>query len=87
MQPFEQVEGSLSRSHNGTGLGLPLTAAMMGLHDGSLEIESEISCGTTVTIRFPRERLVDAGAGGAQQKSFDVEADAEGDMAELRRYG
>ena len=26
LQPFEQVESSLSRSHNGTGLGLPLTA-------------------------------------------------------------
>jgi signal transduction histidine kinase len=59
LQPFEQVESSLSRSHNGTGLGLPLTLAMMQLHGGSIEIDSEIERGTTVTIRFPPERTVD----------------------------
>jgi signal transduction histidine kinase len=57
--PFEQVESALSRSRNGTGLGLPLTAAMMHLHGGALEIDSEIDRGTTVTIRFPPERIVD----------------------------
>jgi signal transduction histidine kinase len=64
--PFEQVESSLSRSHNGTGLGLPLTAAMMELHGGMIEIDSEIDRGTAVTIRFPPERLVDARADAAQ---------------------
>jgi signal transduction histidine kinase len=59
LQPFEQVESSLSRSHNGTGLGLPLTAAMMQLHGGTIEIKSEIERGTTVAIHFPPERLVD----------------------------
>ncbi len=42
LQPFEQVESSLSRTHNGTGLGLPLSAAMMTLHGGTLAIDSEI---------------------------------------------
>jgi signal transduction histidine kinase len=58
LMPFEQVESSLSRSHNGTGLGLPLTAAMMELHGGSLALASEIGKGTTATIRFPAERLI-----------------------------
>jgi len=58
--PFEQVESSLSRTHNGTGLGLPLTAAMMMLHGGSIDIASEIEQGTTVTLSFPAARLVDA---------------------------
>jgi len=61
LQPFEQVESSLSRSHNGTGLGLPLTAAMMALHGGRLALASELGRGTTATIRFPAERLVDGG--------------------------
>jgi signal transduction histidine kinase len=87
MQPFEQVESSLNRSHNGTGLGLSLTAAMMGLHGGGLEIESEINRGTTVIIRFPRARLVDAGAGAAQQSLFEIDAESEDARAELRRYG
>jgi signal transduction histidine kinase len=59
--PFEQVESALSRTHNGTGLGLPLTAAMMALHRGTLAIDSELGRGTTVTIRFPKERVVAEG--------------------------
>ncbi len=82
--PFEQVESSLSRTHNGTGLGLPLTAAMMELHGGAIEIDSEIDQGTAVTLRFPPERLVDARAGASQQlRAEDEEAGA----PDLRRYG
>jgi len=58
--PFEQVESSLSRSHNGTGLGLPLTAAMMALHGGTLALRSELGRGTVATICFPPDRLVGA---------------------------
>jgi signal transduction histidine kinase len=85
--PFEQVESSLSRSHNGTGLGLPLTAAMMELHGGTLEIDSEIEHGTAVTIRFPPERLIDARAEAAQGAALASAADAEPGPADLRRYG
>ena len=60
LMPFEQVESSLSRSHNGTGLGLPLTAAMMALHGGSLSLASEFGRGTVATIHFPAERLAAA---------------------------
>jgi signal transduction histidine kinase len=85
--PFEQVESSLSRSHNGTGLGLPLSAAMMMLHGGTLAIDSEIDKGTTVTVAFPRARLVDAWEeGGAEALTLAVAAapDAETQPA---RYG
>jgi signal transduction histidine kinase len=58
LQPFVQVENALSRSHQGTGLGLPLAAAMMQLHGGELHIDSELRKGTTVTIAFPSERLI-----------------------------
>jgi signal transduction histidine kinase len=87
--PFEQVENSLSRSHNGTGLGLPLTAAMMHLHGGAIEIESEIDSGTVVTIRFPAERLVDARADAAQHgPAADASpTDDEASAQHLRRYG
>jgi signal transduction histidine kinase len=79
LQPFEQVESSLSRSHNGTGLGLPLTAAMMALHGGAIEIASDIGAGTSVTIRFPPERLVDAAQGLAAD-------DEDSDSPALRRF-
>jgi len=90
LQPFEQVESSLSRSHNGTGLGLPLTAAMMELHGGTIAIDSEIEQGTTVCIRFPRERLVDSREGAADGAVIDMDeapSNGEEDPPTLRSYG
>ena len=58
LKPFVQVDSALSRAHNGTGLGLPLVAAMTELHGGELTIESELGRGTTVTARFPAARLI-----------------------------
>ncbi len=80
--PFEQVESSLSRTHNGTGLGLPLTAAMMMLHGGSIDIDSEIERGTTVALTFPPSRLVDTCTSEAA-----AEIAAESDTAPLVRLG
>jgi signal transduction histidine kinase/ActR/RegA family two-component response regulator len=61
-QPFVQVDGSLSRRHEGTGLGLPLVDMMMTKHGGSFELDSELGKGTTARLRFPPDRLVWAGS-------------------------
>jgi PAS domain S-box-containing protein len=55
-RPFEQVDNSLSRTHEGTGLGLPLTKSLVELHDGTLELESELGAGTTATVKLPAAR-------------------------------
>ncbi len=55
---FGQVDGDLNRQHEGTGLGLPLTKALVELHGGTLDLQSQVSVGTTVTVRFPAERIV-----------------------------
>ncbi|HEY4940373.1 MAG TPA: ATP-binding protein [Rhizomicrobium sp.] len=57
IRPFEQVETVLSRSHGGTGLGLPLTSKLTELHGGQFMIESQLAQGTTVTVHLPAERL------------------------------
>ncbi|MFN3077400.1 MAG: hypothetical protein ABT940_11055 [Alphaproteobacteria bacterium] len=37
---------------------MPLTRALVELHDGRLEISSEPGIGTTVAIRFPPPRVL-----------------------------
>jgi signal transduction histidine kinase len=57
VEAFEQVDNSLSRRHQGTGLGLPLVKAMIELHGGALELQSAPGVGTEATIVFPPSRL------------------------------
>jgi len=57
LEAFVQVENVLSRSHAGTGLGLPLCKAMAELHGGFLVLESEIGKGTRVTVSLPKQRV------------------------------
>ncbi len=57
LAPFSQVDSAYCRTHEGTGLGLPISRAFAELHGGSLEIQSDPGLGTTVTVRLPSERL------------------------------
>ncbi|HTS93671.1 MAG TPA: HAMP domain-containing sensor histidine kinase [Stellaceae bacterium] len=58
LTPFAQVDNRLARKYEGTGLGLPLTKAMVEMHQGQLHIHSARGQGTTVTLQFPKSRLV-----------------------------
>ncbi len=64
LEPFGQVDSKLARKYEGTGLGLPLSKALVELHGGSLQIESEPGVGTTVTVVFPASRVVRQDSGG-----------------------
>ena len=56
--PFAQVDGSLKRKYEGTGLGLSLTKGLVELHGGTITLESVLGKGTTVTLWFPNERVM-----------------------------
>ena len=58
LSQFGRLEGSFNGEIEGTGLGLPLTKSLVELHGGSLDLQSEPGVGTTVTLRFPAERIV-----------------------------
>ena len=51
-RPFEQIESSLSRRYQGTGLGLSLTQRLVELLSGQMTVESEPGKGARVTVRF-----------------------------------
>ena len=58
LTPFGHVNSRLDRKYEGTGLGLPLTKSLVEKHGGSMDLQSEVGVGTTVTVRFPPERIV-----------------------------
>jgi PAS domain S-box-containing protein len=62
LAPFGRVDGEFGRKHAGTGLGLPLTKHLAEAHGARFAIDSEVGVGTTVTIVFPRARLLSRAA-------------------------
>jgi signal transduction histidine kinase len=61
-QPFYRVDSVLEAKHQGAGLGLPFAKSVVELHGGTLEIESKLGSGTTVTVTLPVIRaLADGG--------------------------
>ena len=55
---FQENDHDRSDSARGIGLGLPLTTAMMNLHDGRVSVSSVKGRGTTITLHFPARRIL-----------------------------
>jgi len=51
--PFVQLDGSLSRQQDGTGLGLALVYKLTNLHGGCVDVESEIGKGSCFKVSLP----------------------------------
>ncbi|MGE0226230.1 MAG: ATP-binding protein [Acetobacteraceae bacterium] len=58
LEPFGQVDSTLSRAAEGTGLGLPLAQRLIELHGGQLRLHSVKGQGTTVEVVIPADRVV-----------------------------
>ncbi len=56
-KPFQQADGSRSRSYGGTGTGLTITKSLVELMNGNLELESQLGVGTTVTVNIPLKKV------------------------------
>lgn len=52
-QRFRQVNKSLTRENEGSGIGLSLVKQLVELHDGSIGIESEYGKGSEFIIELP----------------------------------
>lgn len=53
---FYQAENTYERKFEGVGLGLPLSKRLAELHNGHIELSSEVNKGTTVTVYLPYPR-------------------------------
>lgn len=50
---FRQVDNSITRKHDGAGLGLAITKSLVELHKGEIWLESEENLGSIFTISLP----------------------------------
>ena len=58
MMPFKQLHAKTEHDDRGTGLGLTISQAIAVLHNGTLELVSEVGKGTRVTLKLPADRLM-----------------------------
>ena len=54
-QRFVQIDSSLNRKYEGTGLGLALVQRIVELHGGTVEVSSEFGRGSQFTVALPCE--------------------------------
>jgi CheY-like chemotaxis protein len=70
-KPFAQLDGSLSRQHPGTGMGLALVFRLAEQHGGGVALESAVGKGSRFTVSLPGgdrvSRIKDQGSEGRGQ--------------------
>ncbi len=86
---FHRVTGARSRSHEGSGIGLALTAELVNLHGGTIVAKSVPGQGTRFSVRvplgmahLPAEQIVLTPTGGAT----NIFRETEGFLAESSRW-
>ncbi len=70
-QPFVQIDNSLARAYDGTGLGLVLVYHLTELHGGSVAVSSTPNEGSRFTVILPWQLAVDLPEG----TELDVETE------------
>ena len=55
---FKQVDKSLSRNAEGTGIGLSLVKAIVEMHKGRIYVESEFGKGSKFIVKLPNEKVI-----------------------------
>ena len=61
-QPFTQVDSSLTRKHEGTGLGLSLVYRLTEMHGGTVNVESDSGRGSRFSVTLPWDHKKDVSA-------------------------
>ncbi|HEY4174634.1 MAG TPA: ATP-binding protein [Rhodopila sp.] len=65
LEPFGQVDNTLARTFEGTGLGLPLASRLAEMHGGRLELTSIKGRGTAARVTLPAWRATRPAVGAA----------------------
>ena len=55
---FRQVDKSLSRNAEGTGIGLSLVKSIVKLHGGTITVESKFGKESKFTVKLPKVKVL-----------------------------
>lgn len=64
-EPYFQIAKAVAVGGEGTGLGLAVTRKLAQIHGGSVNVESEVNCGSRFTLVLPFKQEV--GVGGDEE--------------------
>lgn len=56
-ESFTQAKGDTTRKYGGTGLGLTIVKKLVGLMQGSIQIQSEVNAGTNFIVHLPLQKI------------------------------
>jgi signal transduction histidine kinase len=82
--PFGQVENVFTRTHKGTGLGLPLSQRFTEILGGTFLIESKPQAGTTVTIILPEKPRPKEEGTDEREAALERTEDRQGDQGSTK---
>jgi len=70
-EKFSQVDGSTTREHSGTGLGLALARNLVQLMGGDIEVESTIGKGSRFFFEISLEKVAEYQGSDGEEKDLD----------------
>jgi PAS domain S-box-containing protein len=84
-EPFVQVDGSLARSHEGSGLGLALVKKMVEMQGGHVEVQSELGVGSRFSFSLPWDEHMQHHAVHVPSANRDEQADLSAEIKSMIR--
>jgi signal transduction histidine kinase/CheY-like chemotaxis protein len=73
-EEFRQIDGELTRQHQGTGLGMPISKRLVEMHGGQMWFESTPGVGTTFYFTVPVYEMVSPAAAVLDPSPIDTGA-------------
>ncbi|SNY93014.1 two-component system, cell cycle sensor histidine kinase PleC [Cohaesibacter sp. ES.047] len=70
LSAFGQGSAAIQSAEEGSGLGLSIVQALVSMHGGSFDLQSELRKGTIVTVTLPKTRVMDIGPPKSKQKQI-----------------